>query len=120
MIVEVNFDGKRDAALSLKYNMLEVVYELREHRKLDEVASPEEIAYMKKIDEEKPEDLEEKHKVVEIYKHKDEIENVSGKDYFYKDEELKYGHLYANFCQAKIRDFSMAALGSLMETLSIS
>ena len=35
VIVEVNFDGKRDAALSLKYNMLEVMYELREHRKLD-------------------------------------------------------------------------------------
>lgn len=25
-IVEVNFDGKRDAALSLKYNMFEVMY----------------------------------------------------------------------------------------------
>jgi hypothetical protein len=119
VIIEVNFDGKRDAALSLKYNMLEVMYELREHRKLDEVASPEEIAYMKRIDEE-PEEAKEEHKVVEIYKHKDEIENVNGKDYFYKDEELKYGHLYANFCQAKIRDFSIAALGSLMETLSIS
>jgi len=30
------------------------MYELREHRKLDEIASPEEIAYLKKIDEEKP------------------------------------------------------------------
>ena len=35
LIVEVNFNGKRDAALSLKYNMLEVMYELREKRKLD-------------------------------------------------------------------------------------
>ena len=26
LIVEVNLDGKRDAALSLKYNMLEVMY----------------------------------------------------------------------------------------------
>lgn len=51
VIVEVNFDGKKDAALSLKYNMLEVMYELREHRKLDEIASPEEISYMKKIDQ---------------------------------------------------------------------
>lgn len=54
LIIEINFDGKRDAALSLKYNMLEVMYELREHRKLDEVASPEEIAYLKKIDLEEP------------------------------------------------------------------
>ena len=28
--------------------------------------------------------------------------------------------MYANLCQAKIRDFSVAALGSLMETLSIT
>ena len=68
LIVEVNFDGKRDAALSLKYNMLEVMYELREHRKFQEVASPQEIAYLKKIDD-YPE-VEEKagKKVVEIYK----------------------------------------------------
>lgn len=29
IIIEVNLDGKRDAALSLKYNMLECFYELR-------------------------------------------------------------------------------------------
>lgn len=40
-IIEVNFDGKRDAALSLKYNMLEVMYELREHRKLEDVMPAE-------------------------------------------------------------------------------
>lgn len=73
LIVEVNFDGKRDAALSLKYNMLEVMYELREHRKLDEVASPEEIAYLKKIDLEEPREEKTGYKVVEIYKNKDEI-----------------------------------------------
>lgn len=35
LIVQVNFEGKRDAALSLKYNMLEAIYEMREHRRLD-------------------------------------------------------------------------------------
>ena len=60
MIVEVNFNGKRDAALSLKYNMLEVMYELREHKRLDEVASPEEIAYIKKIDVDASPEKEEK------------------------------------------------------------
>lgn len=33
-IVEVNFDGKRDAALSLKYNLFEVMYELKEKKNI--------------------------------------------------------------------------------------
>jgi hypothetical protein len=40
-LIEINFEGKRDAALSLKYNMLEVMYELREKRKLEQDVSPD-------------------------------------------------------------------------------
>ena len=39
---------------------------------------------MKKISDEEPEEKA-GHKVVEIYKHKDEIQNISGKDIFYED-----------------------------------
>ena len=35
--------------MSLKYNLLEVMYELREHKKINDVVDKDEIAYMKKI-----------------------------------------------------------------------
>jgi tRNA(Met) C34 N-acetyltransferase TmcA len=100
--------------------MLEVMYELREHRKLDEVASPEEIAYLKKLENDKGPEEQMKSKVVEIYKTKDEMESGESKDVVFSDEELKYGQEYATYVQAKIKDYSIAALGSLMETLSIT
>lgn len=75
---------------------------------------------MKKISEDKPLEEKAKDKVVEIYQSEDKIENISDKSFFYEDEELKQGNLYAYLCQAKVKDFSIAALGSLMETLHIS
>jgi hypothetical protein len=38
----------------------------------------------------------------------------------YEDLDRKKGAKYDNICQAHIADFSIVALGSLMETLKIS
>jgi len=38
----------------------------------------------------------------------------------YEDEDRKKGARYDNICQAHTADFSIVALGSLMETLKIS
>lgn len=37
----------------------------------------------------------------------------------YPDLEIKEGVNYSNFFQAKVKDFSIASLGALMETLHI-
>lgn len=55
------------------------MYEMREHRRLDEAVSAEEIAYMKKISEDKPLEEKAKDKVVEIYQSEDKIQNISEK-----------------------------------------
>lgn len=49
--------------------MLEVMYELREHRKIDEGVTSDEIAYMRKISEEKPYEPQKEDKVVKVYQH---------------------------------------------------
>ena len=119
-IVEVNFEGKRDAALSLKYNLIEVMYELREHKKMNEVVDKDEIAYMRKINAPPLPEVA-KSKVVELYKDRTRgiIEGVDGNSVVYGPEEIK-GNGYHDICQAKIANFEIAALGSMMETLNIS
>lgn len=104
-IVEINFEGKRDAALSLKYNLLEVMYELRAKRKISDVLSTEEINYMRKIDGYPSLAEQSKSKVVELYKEKDTIDKINEKSVIYADEEVKKGLGYHNFCQAKIANF---------------
>lgn len=38
-VVEVNFDGKRDAAMSLKFGVLQCLYENNEKRKLTDAVA---------------------------------------------------------------------------------
>jgi hypothetical protein len=61
-----------------------------------------------------------KSKVVALYQEKETIESIGEKGFFYRDDEIREGVKYNNLCQAKIRDFSIASLGALMETLHIS
>lgn len=100
--------------------MFEVMYELRSKRKVEDDVPAEEVAYMKKIDEEPKMESLMKSKVVAFYQEKETIEEIGDKNFFYQDEDMKEGLNYSNFCQAKIGDFSIASLGSLMETLNIS
>jgi hypothetical protein len=73
-IIEANFEGKRDAALSLKYNMFEVMYELRSKRKIEDDVPAEELAYMKQISDEEPRVEMMKSKIVTLYQEKETIE----------------------------------------------
>jgi hypothetical protein len=69
---------------------------------------------MKKISEEEPVAEMMKSKIVIMYQEKETIEEIGDKNFVYEDEEIKEGVNYNNFCQAKIGDFSIASLGSLM------
>ena len=75
---------------------------------------------MKKISDEEPNKDMLKSKICAIYQEKEEIEEIGEKNIFFEDVEIKEGMNYNNFCQAKILDFSIASLGSLMETLTIN
>ena len=35
-IIEINLDGKRDAALSLKYNIMECMFEMNSKKKIED------------------------------------------------------------------------------------
>lgn len=54
--------------------MFEVMYELRSKRKIEEDVPAEEVAYMKKIDEEPKVESLMKSKVVAFYQEKETIE----------------------------------------------
>lgn len=56
--------------MSLKYNMFEVMYELKSKRKIEDDVPAEELAYMKKISEEPPAEDVMKTKIVLLYEEK--------------------------------------------------
>ena len=79
------------------------MYELREHKKINDVVDKDEIAYMKKINT-VPIPQVTKSKVVELYKDKTRgiIEAVDTNSVVYGDLE---GRGYHDICQAKISNF---------------
>lgn len=48
-VVEVNFEGKRDTAMSLKFAIVQCLYEYNTKKKLQDVVAEDEISYLKKI-----------------------------------------------------------------------
>ena len=50
-IIEINFDGKRDASLSLKFAILECLYEQNTKRRLQDAVAEDEVTYLRRMDE---------------------------------------------------------------------
>ena len=48
-VVEINFEGKRDAAMSLKFAVLQCLYEFNTKRRLHDAIAEDEIAYFNRI-----------------------------------------------------------------------
>ena len=63
-VVEVNFEGKKDTAMSLKFAILQCMYELNTKRKLTDAIAEDEVAYMRRISD-KPEPIN--PKIVKTY-----------------------------------------------------
>lgn len=71
-VVEVNFEGKKDTAMSLKFAILQCMYELNTKRKLTDAIAEDEVAYMRRISD-KPEPIN--PKIVKTYEdQKEEID----------------------------------------------
>lgn len=50
-IYEVNFEGKRDAAMSLKFDIMECMYEINTKRKLTDAIAEDEVSYLRRMNE---------------------------------------------------------------------
>lgn len=57
-VVEIGFEGKRDAAMSLKFAVLQCLYEINTKKRLQDAIAEDEITYMKRISD-KPEKINE-------------------------------------------------------------
>lgn len=65
-IYEVNFEGKRDVAMSLRFSILECMYEINTKKKLTDAIAEDEVSYMRRMNEKQVE-INEKASVVKLY-----------------------------------------------------
>lgn len=50
-VVQVNFQGKRDAAMSLKFAIVQCLYEYNTKRKMQDAVAEDQITYMQRMSE---------------------------------------------------------------------
>ena len=120
-IIEVNF-GKRDAAMSFKFAIIECLYEINTKKSVKDSIAPEDFSYVKQIGE-RPDFSEQfNKKVVKTYEDKEDIQEISEKVFYYGGEEAHKGlEKYRTLCQGKVhKDVSVASLGEMLELLKIS
>lgn len=105
--------------MSVKFAIEECLYEYNMKRKITDAIAEDELAYMKRIGVDS-DDLKDK-KIVKEYSHQYDIEQIKESKFVYHSEDAEKGlEKYRTFCQAKINNFDLASLGSMIETLRIS
>lgn len=119
-VVEVNFEGKKDAAMSLKFAVVQCLYEINTKRRLQDAIAEDEISYMRRISDNP---LPASDKVVKTYEDLTEELEMEEAKFVYRNKDVDIGsglEKYRVLCQAKVHNFDVAALGNMLETLKIS
>lgn len=80
--------------MSLRFSILECMYEINTKKKLTDAIAEDEVSYMRRMNE-KPVEINEKASVVKLYEEqkddKNKIEEIEEKMFVYNNEQAKKG-----------------------------